>query len=183
MSSKLKTTLSAIILLLLISGCSNPYSKYYHSLLPDENFVAENRIAPLPKEPRLITGTNVESDNIRMTEDGYVLIGVSNFNSGPINQKSAIGQAKKVYADTVIVYSQYTNTVSGSMPLTLPNTQTSYHSGSIYGSGGGYASYSGSSTTYGTSTSYIPYHVNRSDYYATFWFRAKPMSLGIHFDN
>jgi hypothetical protein len=67
--------------------------------------------------------------------------------------------------------------------LTVPNTQTSYHSGSIYGSGGGYGSYSGSSTTYGTSTTYMPYHVNRSDYYATFWVKAKPLSLGAYFDN
>ena len=140
-------------------------------------------IMPIGK-PKLIQGSNAETDGLRMLENGYILLGESSFNAGLRNPNAlAIDHAKKVYADTVIVYSQYTNTVSGSMPLTVPNTQTSYHSGSIYGSGGGYANYSGSSTTYGTSTTYMPYSVNRSDYYASFWIKAKPASLGIHLNN
>lgn len=174
---------SALPFIVFIAGCANPYSKFYNDRTGGINIAeSSDLIMPIGK-PKLIQGSNVEVDGLQMLENGYWLLGESSFNAGPINQNSAIAHAKKVHADTVIVYSRYTNTVSGSMPLTLPNSQTSYHSGSIYGSGGGYANYSGSSTTYGTSTTYMPYHVNRSDYYATFWIETKPMSLGIHLNN
>ena len=176
-------TIYLLVSSIFFAGCANPYSKFYNDYTGGINIAeSSNVIMPIGK-PKLIQGSNVEADGLRMLENGYILLGESNFNAGAINQNTAIDHAKKVYADTVIVYSQYTNTVSGSVPLTVPNTQTSYHSGSIYGSGGGYASYSGSSTTYGTSTTYMPYSFRRYDYYATFWSKAKPMSLGIHFDN
>lgn len=174
---------SALPFIVFIAGCANPYSTYYKDHTGGMNIAESSNVIMPTGEPRLIQGSNVEADGLRMLEMGSLLLGESSFNAGPTNQNLAIGHAKKVHADTVIVYSRYTNTVSGSMPLTLPNTQTSYHSGSIYGSGGGYANYSGSSTTYGTSTTYMPYHVNRSDYYATFWIRAKRMSLGVHFND
>ena len=180
----MKSKLFLIMLLpAFLVGCANPYSKYYNDCTGGINILENPNIIVPTNKPNLIQGSNIENDAIQMAENGYILLGESSFNAGPINQNSAIDHAKKIYADTVIVYSQYTNTVSGSLPLTVPNTQTSYNSGSIYGSGGGYASYSGSSTTYGTSTTYMPYHVNKSDYYATFWVKAKPMSLGVYFDN
>ena len=174
---------SALTFIVFVAGCSNPYSKFYNDNTGGINITEDpDFIMPIGK-PKLIQGSNVEADDLRMLENSYLFLGFSNFNAGPINQNAAIDHAKKVHADTVIVYSQYTDTVSGSVPLTVPNTQTSYHSGSIYGSGGGFANYSGSSTTYGTSTTYMPYHVNRSDYYASFWIKAKPPSLGIYYDN
>jgi len=141
-----------------------------------------NFIIPTNK-PRLIQGSDIEKDTFRMMEEGYVLLGVSYFNAGNVNQSAAVNHSAKVNADTVIVYSSYTGTISGSLPVTLPNTQTSYHSGSIYGTAGGFATYSGSSTTYGTQTTYMPYKVNRFDYYATFWIKQKQMALGIYFKN
>ena len=49
--------------------------------------------------------------------------------------------------------------------------------------GGGYANYYGSSTTYGSRTIYIPYSVNRFNYYATYWIKVKQFALGVYFDN
>ncbi|MBT6338042.1 MAG: PDZ domain-containing protein, partial [Desulfobacula sp.] len=75
-----------------------------------------------------------------------------------------------------------TNTVSGAMPLTLPDTTTTNTSiyGNVYGSGGS-ANFlgSGTSTTYGTKTTYIPYSVRRSDYYASYWIKGKPPTFGL----
>lgn len=170
-------------LLFVFSGCANPYSTFYTDRTGGIDILENPKIIVPTDKPNLRQGSNIENDGMRMLENGYILLGVSSFNAGTTNQNLAIQHARKVYADTVIVYSQYTNTLSGSMPLTVPDTQTSYHSGSIYGSGGGFANYSGSSTTYGTSTTYMPYHVRRYDYCATFWIKAKPPSLGIHFDN
>ncbi len=122
---------------MFFAGCANPYSKFYNDYSGGIN-VAENPDVIIPVgKPKLIQGSNVEADSLRMLENGYLLLGASNFNAGAINQNTAIDHARKVYADTVVVYSQYTNTASGSVPLTVPNTQTSYYSGSIYGSGGG----------------------------------------------
>lgn len=179
----MKKMLFLLPLLFIFSSCANPYSNFYTDRTGGVDILENPNIIVPTDKPNLIQGSNIKNDGMRMLENGYLLIGESSFNAGNVNQNMAIEHAKKVHADTVIVYSQYTNTLSGSMPLTVPNTQTSYHSGNIYGSGGGFANYSGSSTTYGTSTTYMPYHVRRYDYYATFWIKAKPPSLGINFDN
>lgn len=169
-------------LLLVISGCTNPYSQFYtESFMGGKNILDDPTFIIPTDNPKLIAGTNIESDSKRMLGDNYRLLGQSSFNSATVRQDLAIQHAKKIHADTVITYSAYTNTVSGSMPMTVPNTQTSYHSGSIYGSGAGSANYFGSSTTYGSTTTYMPYHIRRYDYYASFWVKANPPRLGICF--
>jgi len=168
-----------------LSGCSNPYTQFYADYTGGINVLnlkGSNSTLSTSK-PRFIKGSDVEQDGQNMLENGYILLGVSNFNAAEINQRKAIEQAKKIHADTVIVYYQYTNTLSGSMPITSPATQTTYHSGSIYGSSGGFASFSGNSTTYGTQTTYLPYHIRRYDYLATYWLKAKSPRLGIHFND
>jgi hypothetical protein len=119
-----------------------------------------------------------------MLEDGYNLVGISLFNGGKnVNVNAALEQATKVHASVVLVYSKYTHTLSGSIPLTLPDTQTSTTtlSGNVMDPGGS-VSYSGSaySTTYGTKTTYIPYSVQRFDYFAAYWIKLKPPVFGVY---
>lgn len=186
----MKTNLLIIfsgISLYLCGGCANPYSQFYQDFTGGKNILEDPQVIISTDEPKLRKGTDPKDDEKNMLEDGYCLIGHSCFNAGSVRQDTAVEQAKKVHADTVIVYSKYIHTLSGSMPLTMPDTQTSttYHSGSIYGSGGGFANYSGTSytTTYGTSTTYIPYHIAKYDYLATYWVKMKPPRLGILFDD
>jgi hypothetical protein len=171
-----------VLLLFLLSGC-NPYTQFYTDFTNGRNITEDPDYIISSGKPKLIYGSNIQDDFKRMAENGYVLIGASSFNAATVDKNLAMDHAKKIHADTVIVYSEYTNTVSGSMPLTVPDTQTSYHSGSIYGSGGGFANYYGSSTTYGTRTAYMPYSVRRYDYYASYWVKAKPPSLGVYVDD
>ncbi|MFZ0033371.1 MAG: PDZ domain-containing protein [Sedimentisphaerales bacterium] len=179
----MKNAIVLLPFLLFFWGC-NPYSQFYQDCTRGKDILwDESRVIISTDEPKLRQGFDPEADAKHMVENGYCLIGQSCFNAGEISRDAAVEQAKKVHADTVIVYSQYTNTISGSMPSTMPNTQTSYHSGSIYGSGGGFANYSGSSTTYGTQTTYMPYSIRRYDYYASFWVKVKPGRLGIFLDN
>lgn len=168
------------ILLIMLAGCSNPYTKFYTDYTQGVNVLEDQRFIVGTGKPTLLQGTTPEQDEQRMVEDNYVLLGASSFNGAEEDQRAAIQQAKKVDADTVIVYRRYTNTLSGSMPITTPDIQTSSHSGIIYGAGGT-AGYFGSSTTYGSRTTYMPYNVNRYDYLVTFWIRAKPPRLGIVF--
>jgi len=179
----------------LIHGCVAPFSKFYNDQTGGVDITAIPTVVLSGGEPKLFRGNKEEDDSLKMLEDGYAMIGYSSFNAGNVDENGAISQAKKVHASVVIIYSKYTNTVSGTMPLTLPDTQTSttygsgnvYGSGNIYGAGGsayysGNANYSGSSTTtiYGSKTTYIPYSVRRNDYLATYWVKLKPPTFGTH---
>jgi len=170
--------------LIAFSGCANPYTQFYTDLTGDVDVLSSPNFVTPTGEPKLVKGLNVDNDTRRMLENGYSCIGISSFNAANVNTASAIAQAKKVRADTVVVYSEYTGTVSGSMPINYPDSQTTtgFHSGGIYGPGTGYVTYSGSSyyTTYGTKTIYVPYNIHRFDYLATYWVKVKQFVLGVH---
>jgi hypothetical protein len=172
-----------LLFFLLISGCANPYSKFYQDFTEGKNILEDPKVIISSGEPKLKREFDPNNDTKNMLEEGYCLIGQSCFNADSISQDAAVTQAKNVHADTVIIYNKYTHTVSGVRPLIMPNMQTgtAYHSGTIYGSGGGFANYSGSShiTTYGTSTTYVPFQIMRYDYLATYWVKIKPPRLGI----
>ncbi len=185
----------ALILFLLLFGCATPFAKYYYDKTGGIDLTKIPTVIISADAPKLFRGNDPEIDRQRMLEDGYNLVGYSSFNGANVSERGALNQAKKVHATVVILYSKYTNTLSGSMPLTLPDTQTSttydsgnvYGSGNIYGYGGsayysGRANYSGTSTTttYGSKTTYIPYNINRYDYLATYWIKIKPPSFGVH---
>ena len=123
----MKKTFFFCTLLLVFSGCANPYAKFYNDLSGGINVLENPNFIIATNKPKLVQGSDTEKDTLRMMEEGYVLLGVSSFNAGNVNQRGAANHAAKVHADTVIVYNSYTGTVSGSMPLTMPNTQSSYH--------------------------------------------------------
>ena len=160
---------------------SLPYSKFYLDRTGGIDITKSPLVEISSEEPKVSCGYNKEEDFQRMIENGYFLIGYSSFNAGSINKDGAIFQAKKIHASIVILYSQYTNTVSGAIPLTLPNKKRSStkFSGNVYSSSG-YANYSGNTytTTYGSKTTYIPYNVRRYEYLATYWVKSKPPIFG-----
>jgi len=121
-----------------------------------------------------------------MLENSYVLLGFSSFNAPHINQNQAIEQAKKVHAETVIVYSKYTHTLSGVTPVSSPTSETTHHSGLLTTDGSigstpfsGSTMFTGTSTTHGTQTTYVPYNIQRYDYFSTYWIKIKTR-LGIY---
>lgn len=183
-------------MLILFYGCAtNPFSQYYYDQTGGIDLTQYKHVIIPESEPQVFRGNDQETDLEKMMEDGYFLIGYSSFNAGNVNERGATYQGKKVHATVVLLYSQYTNTVSGSLPLTLPDnrTSTTYDSGSLYGSGNVYGSggsayysgtgtYSGSSTTttYGSKTTYIPYNVRRHDYLAVYYGKTKGSIFGAH---
>lgn len=170
-----------LLSLLSVGGCATPYAEFYHDNLGGIDVSRDKRFADAPSEPIVSKGRDPQTDGERMAEEGYVQIGYSSFNAADVSINGAIDQAKKVHAHRVLVYSDYKNTVSGSMPLTVPNTQTSTTSvsGNAYGAGG-MSTFSGTAytTTTGTKTTYIPYSVNRYDYLATYWARRRSFVFG-----
>ncbi len=170
-------------LLALLQGCAAPFAQFYYDQTGGADLSKLPSVVLPTGEPQVYRGSDQEQDALKMFEDNYNLVGYSSFNAGNVDENGAITQAKKVNASVVILYSKYTGSVSGSVPLTLPDTRSSSTSlsGSAYGSSG-YTSYSGTAytTTYGTKTTYIPYTVHRSDYLATYWIKMKPPIFGTH---
>jgi membrane-associated protease RseP (regulator of RpoE activity) len=176
MASKIRIV-AALGFTLIVSGCANGYSKFYQSSSPPPP--SATQFLPYEGEPRIVaSGGDAAADSMRMFEDGYGLVGVSSFVGPPENQKGAIEQAKKVGAAVIIFRSKYQSTVSGSIPITTPTTQTSYTSGTV-NAYGGTGTYSGTTTTYGTQTTDIPYSVDRYDQAAYYFKPLERKGLGI----
>jgi hypothetical protein len=177
-------TLFFFFLILNSIGCANPYANFYFDLTGGADLTTAPNVVLSNDEPRLTRGSNPDDDFINMLESGYSCIGYSSFNAGNVSDYGAISQAKQVHAEIVLYYSKYSNTVSGSLPLTVPNTQTSSttYGGSVYGNRGYSGRYSGTATTktYGSDTVYVPYSVNRYDYFASYWVKDSPPIFGTH---
>lgn len=185
-----------LLLCLVLGGCAtNPYKQFFTDLTGGIDVSKSPKCIISTEDPKIYQGADVDQDYQRMLEEGYGLLGYSSFNAGAVSQKLAIRQGKEIHASIILVYSKYTHTESGVLPLTLPDTKTTqtsasgtgYSSGNIYGSGGsatyhGSGQYSGAATTttYGTKTTYIPYNTQRYDYLTSYWIKVKPPVLGIN---
>jgi len=169
-----------VLIVFLFLGCASPFARFYNQMpTPRDRLIYHN------DDPKMFSGSDPEKDYIKLFEDGYLMIGYSSFNAGSVHWNGAIAQAKKIKANIVVTYSKYTKTESGVIPLTTPdrNISTTTSSGSVYGSRGAYGTYSGTSqtTTYGSSTTYMPYSIDRFEYLATYWVKAKSPTFGSLF--
>lgn len=169
-----------------LSGCAeNPFRQYYVDRTGGADITKSDRIVLADAPPEIIGGSNLDEDAQRMLENGYVLLGFSSF-FGPSGQEAKVReQAASLHAAVAIIYSNYKDTLSGSMPLTTPATQTSYTNAqaTAYGSRGTVNAYgTATTTTYGSSTTYVPYTVDRSNYFASYWVKQNiaTLKLGCH---
>jgi C-terminal processing protease CtpA/Prc len=164
-----------LVLALSLIGCVNPYTKFYRTIADAktmQGYVASSE--PL----KIYTTNDFQKDGDALVRKGYFPIGNASFNgaSSKVTESQLRDQAEKVSAKVVLISSRYTNTVTGALPLVLPNTTTSYTTGSAtaYGSGGMVNAYGNSTTTtYGTQTTMMPYSVNRSDFSAVFFVKSR----------
>ncbi len=90
---------TALLVLLMLSGCVNPFVKHYEGA----GSVA-TAAEPPAGEPKLVKGTDPDSEALRMLEDGYSRVGFSYFNAAGADVNDALEQARTVHADVVIVY-------------------------------------------------------------------------------
>jgi len=177
-----RTPLALLVALLIgATGCVSGFKQFYVDQLGPNRSRAEVHAG----EPEVYSGRDPDQDFVAMVESGYILTGYSSFNGPSASLAQARAQARAVRAAIVLLYSKYTNTVSGVTPLVLNNpdkTVTTQSHGTVYGSGGS-ASYTGTSTTTvpgGYSVYNIPYSIARYDQMATFWVRGKPPVLGVY---
>lgn len=169
--------------LALLAGCTpNPFQEYYTDRTGNVDILNSKMIILPEGEPAVFNGSDLDNDYQKMVEDGYILLGHSSFQGANIDFKQAKTHGKKVHAEIVLLYSKYQKTVSGNMPLMLPNTQTTATnvSGNVSGSGGNaYYSGSGTSTTNGSRAVYVPFNVDRYEYFASYWIKRKGTIFGV----
>ncbi len=137
-------------------GCTSGFQDFYKNSSPEKfNPTANVRIFDYGK---------CEIDKIYdLFYKDYLFLGEASFN-GPYEESSnAKSFAMSIGADILITSAAYQGSRSGTMEISTPDQQTTYHSGTVTGSSGGYGNYSGTSTTYGTKTTQIPYTVHRYD--------------------
>lgn len=167
--------LLVVLVLSSLVGCVNPYTKFYRptaDVKTMQGYVASSE--PL----KIYTTNDFPKDTDALVRKGYLPVGNASFNSDSsrVTESQLRDQAERVSAKIVLISSRYTNTVTGALPLVLPNTTTSYTTGSAtaYGSGGTVSGYGNSTTTtYGTQTTMIPYSINRSDFGAVFFVKSR----------
>lgn len=166
----------AVLLALTLSACANPYSQFYRPTLDAKTMPS---YIPASGPLKIYTTNDFPKDVDALMRKGYIPVGNASFNaaSNKVTESQLRDQAAKVSAQVVLISSHYTHTVTGAMPLVLPNNTTSYSSGTAtaYGPGGGMVNAYGNSTTttYGTQTMIVPYSVSRSDFGAVFFVKTR----------
>lgn len=184
----------ALLSLLALAGCVNGFEKYYKPSPSATQVLKSPYNAPASATPLIYNYSNdPKVDNHNAMRAGYVYIGSADFyaNASKVSQPQLIAQAKSVGASLVLIHTSFKDTVSGSIPFTVPNApvvSTVNTSGTVnsYGSGGyatGTYSGTGTITTPGGSTTYqMPYQFDRNNYDATFWVKrdTSKIMLGIN---
>jgi hypothetical protein len=140
-------------------ACVNPYTKFYTGK-PNGQDVPS--YAPASGPLQIYTTSDLRADIQALERRGYAPIGESSFNANASNVSAdqLREQAKKVGAAAVLLSTKYTNSVTGAVPLVMPNSSTTNITGT-YGSA--------TATTYGTNTVMMPYNVRRNDFDAVYF--------------
>jgi serine protease Do len=166
-------------------GCvTNGHQQFYTDLLKGKAPSETSHLIFHVGNPEVYSSSDPETDGLAMFENGFELIGYSNFNGAMSSANDPAAQARLVRAAVVLVHGKFSHSVTGSMPYTVftpGKTVTTTSQGTVYGTGGS-ATYSGSTSTYvpgTTSTHQRSYQIDRYDQSASFWVKTKPPRLGI----
>lgn len=169
----------------MLAACVSGYKQFYKPYYDDMDVTKLDNVETLQEgeEPTIYTTNNIDQDILELRSKRYVPIGYSSFNGKLEGESQVIAQAKRVGAKVVLVSTEYTDTVTSTTPLVMPDSSTTYHSGSVYGSGG-YGGYSGTSTTYGTTVVPITSQQKRFDQAAVFFVKStKKLRFGVSVRN
>ncbi|MDO9282416.1 MAG: PDZ domain-containing protein [Methylotenera sp.] len=92
----------------------NPYTANYKQ--QNTNQLKSLQANP---EPEIFVSNHKADDNISMLENGYDMIGSSGFSATETSSDLALAHAKKINADTVLVYRKYESAKTASSKLQL----------------------------------------------------------------
>lgn len=162
-----------IIVTLIISSCANHYEQFYKGKTDaNTSQFYDNRVVGV----KIIKSSNIDTDAKPIMKKGYIPIGSSSFTSSGATEQQLLDHAKKIGAHVVLFSSIYAGESTGAIPLTVPNTTTSYSSGSatVFGQGRMTNIYgNGTTTTYGSQTVMVPYSVKNFQFSAVYFVKIK----------
>jgi hypothetical protein len=178
----------------VLVGCASGFEKYY-APMPGAETVAKNpRFERPPAVPVVFAhSAALTAAAAQLEEQGYILIGTSSF-YGPaskVTKSQAVTQGEKIGAALILIKSQYMDTVTQTIPVTVPNaprvsTVNTAGTVSTYGNGGyatgNYNSTSTITSPGGSSTYSFPYSVSRNTFFASYWVKQDVlrMRLGVN---
>lgn len=175
-------TFIAILTALAMVGCASGYQQFYKPYV-DAGTLNDVELLKPDEEPKVYGTNDFDRDTKALRSKQYVPVGYSSFNGKYEDESNVKAQAKRIGATVILVNSKYTNTQTTTSHLFLPNSSTTYHSGSVY-SGGASGGYSGTSTTYGNTVVPITTHQMRYDQTAVFFVKStKKPRFGVSLKN
>lgn len=190
-------SLCLVLSLVVLSGCvQNGYKQFYTAYV-DANTLSDVEILSEGNDPELIPTDNFDRDVQILRSKRYIPIGHSRFNGALQDASNAIENAKLIGATVVLIGSEYTDTITKTSNLYLPDSQTTTYTGTASGTTNynstqsGYlgssstnVNYSGSSTSSGTRVVPITSNIRRFDQSAVYFVKStQEFRFGILFND
>jgi hypothetical protein len=176
--------LAALMALSFIGCATNPYKDFYHSAVGNADTTTLPGFQPCETSPQIHSSGDFKKDGDELRRQGFAEIGYSSFNGAAkfITESNILEEAEALSACRILISSSYAGTITGAVPLVIPQNSTSYTTGSAsaYGSNGSYAYARGNSTTntYGSQVIAMPYSVSRYEA-AAIYFAKRKGRLGV----
>ena len=176
---------AAITLVLGLFGCTNNFARFYQGP-SDARQIPGYDLSYTPRSDSIpvYSSSDIKTDMLKLMSQGFFPIGESAF-YGPDTQVSGAQlqqQGRSIGAHAILFYSSYRDTISGAVPLVVPNNSVSYtnETATAYGSGGYATGYGNSVTnTYGSTTVMMPFSQSRSNFDAVYFVKVHSR-LGIY---
>lgn len=176
----------ALLGLVALFGCANPYRASYVSTLERWPSGEAGRLLPTTgTAAEIVTSSDMRRDAIRMMENGYLLLGRSRFSGANVDPAGARKVAEEIGAAVVLVSSKYADSITQSVPMTeyIPPRQETYtESGYVQvtpDSGYWYDREMTRTIEGEFQTRYVPQTTDYYDYAATYWAKSKPPIFGV----
>jgi len=171
------------LLFLSAAGCgTSGYIASFESAVDDPHppieAYPEYDLRAYEGEPKIRREAVTEDTFIRLLEEGFVLLGTSQFNGPREGDAGLREQARRIGAEVVVADATYARTETGVTPVTRYYPHTYHRQGSIR-TDSGQRRVSEFVTVYSAQTEYIPYSTAQYDHFAAYWTRPlRPPILG-----
>src|SRR5689334_9881906 len=117
MNTKPAVSALALVAVLAISGCQNPYEKFYTSQIPPGS---EKHLYPFSGKTQFMSASpsDFRDAAAQLFRKGYMLLGTADFEARKGDYSSQLrAQAKDVGADYVLMTTKFAETVHGAIPV------------------------------------------------------------------
>lgn len=154
-----------LLVVALVSGCaSNPFKTYYNQAATYEQITGSELSGK--SNPAILMRDDPDQDSLALVHSGHLPLGFSKFVGTNPSAAKAKAFGSELGADLVVLYSEYRNTETRSADIPMPASATVISSG-------------GWATAYGTENQTFSYNVDKHEFMAGYWVKAKPKRWGV----